>query len=575
MRLINYVVIVIILTFIFSSAFFYLLLEKRDVEKLISKHTNSKITFDNFGLSVYPMLSLKLSNVKYDDKENAKVNAKQLYIGFDISSFLERENIKIDSLLLNEAKITIYPSEKNTNKKSSLMDIQNLRLKNSNIHYVNYRFNALDLDASINNSIIKLNNLYMKNWNDIKDITVFGAVNLSKKVALYNLVLQTERSNPKALLKEFKVKLPELKTISLDAKITGTINNLHVKNTSVIINGDELILNASMKNLDLNTIKSDVKINKLDLNKYIKEGKTSSKKVNYESYFENLRKITHTGILKIKHLKYQNYDIKDLLINLNMSKGMIHLDSSSFKIYDGIVSGSYALDIRKKVPKMSINQHIKNISLAKLINNKQNILKGNINLRTKFKFQSFNKKQILNSLKGEKKMWGKDIILEQYNVDEILSKFEETKKVNLLDIGAIFLAGPFAGLFTQGTKFALLQSEVDKKGTTKIKEFLSVWSVNNKTAKAKDVAVKTSKNIIALKGSINLESKKFDDIIIAVLDKNRCAKFSQTLEGDLSKNKIGIKESAAEAFLSPISGIFESAGKLIAGCDAFYTGKLK
>ena len=69
--------------------------------------------------------------------------------------------------------------------------------------------------------------------------------------------------------------------------------------------------------------------------------------------------------------------------------------------------------------------------------------------------------------------------------------------------------------------------------------------------------------------------KKFDDIKIAVLDKKRCAKFSQILEGDLSKNKIAIKENIAATFLSPISGIFESAGKLLGGCEQFYFGKLK
>jgi len=557
------------------------MINKKDIETYISSQTKSTITFEKYGLSFYPFLSLKLSSVNYDDKELANISTKELYLGFSLSSLLDFSNLKIDSVILNEPNIKIYSNTKPTNSKQEIIDIKYLELNNAKISYENYRFNALNLDASIENSIIKINKLHVKNWNEIKDITIEGNINLSKKEPFYNVNLKVQKSNPQYVLKEFKIIQEAVKSISLDANIKGDSKQLILHQSSLSINDSKLSIDATINNLDINDMQSDIRIDQLDLNQYLAPSKikpskkSSKKKINYESYFKDLRKVSHMGVLNITQLKVKDYHIKDLSLKLQIKKGMITISPSSFKLYDGELMGKYIIDIRKSIPKVTVQQNIKNIHLTKLINSKSNILKGNINLDTHFTFEGMSKKEIFASLKGEKKMWGKNIVIDQYNVDDILDKFEETKKVNLLDIGAIFLAGPFAGLFTQGTKFALLKSEVDKKGSTKVKEFLSVWTFKNNHAYAKDVALKTSKNILALKGSINLDNKKFDDITIAVLDKKKCAKFSQTLEGDLSKNEIGIKQSAAATFLSPISGIFESAGKLLGGCEKFYSGDLK
>ena len=322
-------------------------------------------------------------------------------------------------------------------------------------------------------------------------------------------------------------------------------------------------------------MKNKISIDKINLNKYLEEIKQTKSTRSYESVFTLLRKMEHSLNLSIKELKVKSLQFSNFSSQLTISKGKVYIKPLVFELNKANFKGEYQIDVSSNKPKINLKQSARNISLSDFFDKNTEILKGVINADLNLKFTGYKQKDITKTLQGTKKMWGDNIILEQYDVDKILRKFEETKKVNLLDVGAIFIAGPFAGLLTQSSKFALLKNEVDKKGQTKIQSFSSVWIFKNNKATTKDVAVKTSQNIIALKGSINLTNTKFDEIQIAVLGKNRCAKFIQSFEGDLSTNDIKLKENVASAFLSPLTGIFESAGKLFNDCKPFYSVIIK
>jgi hypothetical protein len=89
-------------------------------------------------------------------------------------------------------------------------------------------------------------------------------------------------------------------------------------------------------------------------------------------------------------------------------------------------------------------------------------------LATDVTFSGTTKKDILRSLRGKVKISGENLILAKYDIDEIISQYENTQNIGLLDITAVYLLGPFAGLVTHSAKFAVLKIEVDNNSKSKI-----------------------------------------------------------------------------------------------------------
>ncbi|NQY92662.1 MAG: AsmA family protein, partial [Campylobacteraceae bacterium] len=560
MKWFKYAVIFLILGLTLILTLFTSVVDKKDISSYISKQTNSEITFESYGLSFYPELSLKLRGVTYDDAKTAKAIIKELSIGFSLKDLLLDFNPTIKSIYLTQPNITLYQTNKSNkkvevNKSSSIIDIQNLYVKNAKISYDTYAVENLDLHLGITNSVLDVKNLYIQSWKAIKDIKLKGKIDLKKENTFYDVDISFEKSGIEKIAQKLNIDLPKLKdkqalqNISFFTKIQGDSKKLYLKDSKIHLDESMISFETEINNLNPYSMKNSILIDKINLNRYLEESKQPKSTVNYESIFTELRKMENTLSLSIKELQIKNQYLSNVSFQVKVSKAKVNIKPVTFELNQGKFKGEYQIDVRTKNPKVTLKQSAQDVNLSELFDKKTNILKGKINLDLNLNFTGYKQKDIAKTLRGTKKIWGKSITLEQYDVDKILAKFEETKKVNLLDIGAIFIAGPFAGLLTQGSKFALLKNEVDKKGRTNIKAFSSVWTFKNNKAVAKDVAVKTSKNIIALKGSINLKTKKFDDIQIAVLDKNRCAKFMQSFEGDLSKNDIKLKENVAATFL--------------------------
>ena len=90
------------------------------------------------------------------------------------------------------------------------------------------------------------------------------------------------------------------------------------------------------------------------------------------------------------------------------------------------------------------------------------------------------------------------------------------------------------------------------------------------------MALKTKKNIIVLKGAIDLQTKDLINIEIAVLNKRRCAEYKKELVGNLEKIDIAARESALITFLSPVFTILSDTKSLFTKkCKPYYEGVVK
>jgi hypothetical protein len=534
------------------------------VSKYLSDELGEDIKFESIYVSFFPRPALKLINVKYTGKEEYEIKFDKIYVGFSLDNTYSLDKVKIKYLSLIKPYIIFNKNE----KKSATTTYSQINVPDLYIHGIDYE-----------NSILNVKKLTVKEFKGIKNIKIQGRVDFGKKTPYYNLTINVAKSDIKKIARNFNVKLPDfknkgaLKTLSFSLKIDGDREKLFLKDASISVDDTFINMQTSVKNFNLSTMESNLHIRQIDLNKYaIKDDKKNN---GTEDYFGFLKDVTHSSKLTVGKLKIKNTDISKISLNLTIKNKLINVNPLNFELYGGYFQAIVKIDISRKTPKFKVIQNSSNVDIAELLTENEGMLKGKVNLATDVTFSGTTKKDILRSLRGKVKISGENLILAKYDIDEIISQYENTQNIGLLDITAVYLLGPFAGLVTHSAKFAVLKSEVDNNSKSKIEKFYSLWDVKYSIARAKDVALKTQKNIIVLKGAIDLQSKDLINIELAVLDKQRCAEYKKELVGNLETIDITARESALVTFMSLVFTILsETKGLFVRKCEPYYDGKV-
>ena len=145
--------------------------------------------------------------------------------------------------------------------------------------------------------------------------------------------------------------------------------------------------------------------------------------------------------------------------------------------------------------------------------------------------------------------------------------------ITIVDVGAVFFAGPLGLAVTKGFNFANLFTR--KGGSSRIGTFVSGWKVDRGVAQAKDVALATNKNRIALKGGLDFVNDEFDDVIVAVIDARGCATVRQKIGGPFQKPVVE-KPNVLKSVAGPAVKLLKQTRALMRGrsCDVFYAGSV-
>jgi AsmA protein len=173
---------------------------------------------------------------------------------------------------------------------------------------------------------------------------------------------------------------------------------------------------------------------------------------------------------------------------------------------------------------------------------------------------------------GEVTLRGENLTLDGVDLDRVFSRYEASQSFNLVDVGAFFIAGPFAPLITKGYNFASLFR--GSGGSSRIRALVSDWTVERGLARAKDVAMATDEHRVALTGSLDFPNERFVDVTMAVVDGRGCATVRQKIRGSFRKpvvEKVNVLRSVA----GPVLKLFKQAKKILGGkCKVFYAGSV-
>ena len=151
-----------------------------------------------------------------------------------------------------------------------------------------------------------------------------------------------------------------------------------------------------------------------------------------------------------------------------------------------------------------------------------------------------------------------------------MAQFEKSQNFNLIDVSAVFLAGPAGAMVTKATDFAGLLV-LDSGEQTIVPRLISKWRVQSGVARAKDVAFTTGKSRIALTGGLDLYNEQYLTLTAAVVDGKGCSLLSQTIDGKYDAPEFG-DLNAVGKLLAPVINVFKVITRQ--DCEPFYTGSL-
>jgi uncharacterized protein involved in outer membrane biogenesis len=287
-----------------------------------------------------------------------------------------------------------------------------------------------------------------------------------------------------------------------------------------------------------------------------------------------LRRISFSGTAGIGEVRTEDLVVTDLKSAMAGKDGILELHPVTMRLFGGQGSGSLRADLSGSVPQYHVRYSLSRFRIEEFLKalSPKKAAEGSMDFSSSLSMRGTTAIEMKRTANGEISLRGENLTLDGVDLDRRFSRYEASQSFNLVDVGAIFIAGPFAPLITKGYTFATLFR--GSEGSTRIRELVSDWKVERGIARAKDVALATNENRIALKGSLDIVNERFDDVTMAMVDGQGCAKVRQRIRGSFRKPEVE-KVSFLQTVTGPVLNLFKQAGKLLGGrCEMFYAGSV-
>jgi uncharacterized protein involved in outer membrane biogenesis len=295
---------------------------------------------------------------------------------------------------------------------------------------------------------------------------------------------------------------------------------------------------------------------------------------------ETFKNLSFTGDIRCKTLKIYNLSLMNLVMSATGEKGILDINPISMNIFGGTGKGSIHVDVTGASPHYRVITTLNRFKIEELIqaaspgNIPQKSIEGTVSFSSDLTATGKSAVEVKRSLNGDLSLNGENLMLYDIDIDALITKYERSQNFNLVDLAAFLLAGPIGPVLTKSYNFARLYEE-SQGGKGTVRKLVSVWKVKNGIAEAREVALASKKQRIAMTGGLNFINERFVDVTVAVLDKQGCAVYSEKVHGPFRKPQIE-KESIFKSIVGSVSNPLGDAWKFIQGkeCTVFYSGSV-
>jgi len=287
-----------------------------------------------------------------------------------------------------------------------------------------------------------------------------------------------------------------------------------------------------------------------------------------------LKNLSFAAEFACKEFRKGSLAFSNLNLHIEGKDGVLDLNPVTMRLFGGQGSGSLRADLSGSVPRYHARYSLSKFRIEEFLKalSPKTVAEGSMDFSSSLSTQGKTANEMKRNANGEVSLRGENLTLGGVDLDRTFSRYEASQSFNLVDVGAFFFAGPFGPLITKGYTFGGLF--VGSDGSSIIRALVSDWKVERGIAQAKDVAMATNENRIALAGSLDFVNERFNDVTMAVVDGKGCARVRQKIRGPFQKPEVE-KASVLETAAGPILTLLKQAGKLIGGtCEVFYAGSV-
>jgi AsmA protein len=280
------------------------------------------------------------------------------------------------------------------------------------------------------------------------------------------------------------------------------------------------------------------------------------------------------GRVKSDNIKSGSFNFIDLNFYLNVINGDYEINSKTVSIFGDDAKGQVKITAAPfaDTPKFNITYNDISFLAEKMLSafNENQVINGPLEISFNISSAGSDWDTIVSNMDGTINLSGKNLVLNGFDADEIIDKFKRSQSFNLVDLGAVLLAGPVGIAVTKGTDFARI-FVLNSGKSTKLIKLASNWTINDGVFNIEDAAFATDKNRVALTGTIGFSNSNLD-LTIALLNTNGCSIFSQQVYGNLNSPTMG-KVKVVGTVLAPVTNLVDDVtGK---DCIVFYSGSVK
>ncbi len=295
-----------------------------------------------------------------------------------------------------------------------------------------------------------------------------------------------------------------------------------------------------------------------------------------ENSTELLKRLSFTAEFACREIRTEGGPtFSDVKFTCKGKDGVFALDPVSMRLFGGHGSGSIGVDLSAPVPRFSVRASLTKFRVEEYLKtlSAKKVAEGSMDFSARLSMQGNTMTEIKQTAGGEVSLRGENLTLYGYDLDREFARFESSQNFNLVDAGAFFFAGPIGLAVTKGYNFGSIFQ--GSHGSSSIGRLFSDWKVERGIAQARDVALATKQNRIALKGKMNFVDKRFDDVTIALIDARGCARVQQKIRGPFVKPVVE-KPNVLTSLAGPALNLLKQARDLVTGeaCPAFYTGSV-
>ena len=291
---------------------------------------------------------------------------------------------------------------------------------------------------------------------------------------------------------------------------------------------------------------------------------------------ERLKNLSFSAELSCREIRTKGLTYSDVKTTGKGKDGIITLKPLTMNFFGGQGSGSIGADYSGPVPRYLVNLSLSKFRIEEYLKtvSTKKVAAGTMDFSATLSMRGNSQKEIKQSAEGEVSLRGKNLTLYGKDLDREFARYESSQNFNLVDAGAFFFAGPIGLAVTKGYNFVSIAQ--GSGGSSNIRKLLAEWKLAGGVAQAKDVAMATKKNRVALQGRINFVKERFDNVTIALIDAQGCVRVEQKLRGTFQKPVVE-KPNILMTLAGPTINLFTQTRDFLTGgkCKLFYTGSVE